>query len=28
VMIWQLAGDLPVDNKKSLLKAINNELHQ
>ena len=28
VMMWQLGGDLPVDNKKSLLRAISNELRQ
>ncbi len=28
VMMWQLDGDLPIKNKKSLLRAISNELRQ
>ena len=25
VMFWQLAGDLPIDNEKSLLRAMSRE---
>ena len=28
MMFWQLAGDLPVDHKKSLLNAMNAEFEK